>query len=84
MVQDGRFPLLRKAGPIVSCITWNEGSAMSYLQPRHELLCPLWPNCFLLLPFVYITFQNLLFRKVYRKPFSILQFKEINSPGDCP
>lgn len=76
MVQDGRFPLLRKAGPIVSCITWNEGSAMSYLKPRHELLCPLWPSHFLLLPFVYITFQNLLLEKCTENHFLFFNLRK--------
>lgn len=76
MVQDGRFPLPRKAGPIVSCITWNEGSAMSYLQPGHELFCPLWLSRFLLPPFVYITFQNLLSEKFTENHFIFFHLRK--------
>lgn len=82
MAQDGRFPLPQKAAPIVSCITWNEGPTMSYLQPchelfsqgdthrvSHELFYPPRLSRSLLLPFVYITFQNLLSEKWGEKHF---------------
>lgn len=52
--------LLWKAGPIVNCITWNEGSAVYYLQP-----CKL----FFFLPLLALYLQPFSFFCLFSFPF---------------